>query len=210
MAALWAGHYILQMRFLSFFFFFFFPRLSQRSQIGCLPYFYTWCGISANLECRSEMCCTRLAENTGRKNHAKNHHCTSLSGYIFATKACIDNQKNLLNSDISSTCPHNDELRPTNGWDQLASLGHPNKSQRVSRLGFVTVPTLLNGGQPNFTRCLAVFWAGTLYILGALARCKINFASKSYVLLYWQRYCTALEHYATRRPSRSTLGGRTV
>ena len=47
----------------------------------------------------------------------------------------------------------------TNGWDRLAD---PNKFQRVSRLGFVTAPTSLNGGQPNFARCLAVFWAGTL------------------------------------------------
>ena len=29
---------------------------------------------SANLECRSEMCCTRLAANTGRKKVVKNHH----------------------------------------------------------------------------------------------------------------------------------------
>jgi len=28
---------------------------------------YTWCGYSANLECRSEMCCTRLAGNAGPK-----------------------------------------------------------------------------------------------------------------------------------------------
>ena len=36
------------------------------------------------------------------------HHRTNLSIYIFATKACIDNRKkNLLNSNISSTCPHN-------------------------------------------------------------------------------------------------------
>ena len=36
------------------------------------------------------------------------HHCTTFSGCIFATKACIDNRKkNLLNSDTSSTCPHN-------------------------------------------------------------------------------------------------------
>ena len=34
----------------------------------------TWCGLSANLECMSETCCTRLAENTGRKNDAKNRH----------------------------------------------------------------------------------------------------------------------------------------
>jgi len=35
------------------------------------------------------------------------HHCTTLFGYIFASKACIDNRKNTLNSNISSTCPHN-------------------------------------------------------------------------------------------------------
>ena len=35
---------------------------------GCLPYFYIWCGISANLGCRFEMRCTWLAANTGRKN----------------------------------------------------------------------------------------------------------------------------------------------
>ena len=34
------------------------------------------------------------------------HLCTTLSGYIFGTKACIDNRK-LLNSNTSSTCPDN-------------------------------------------------------------------------------------------------------
>jgi len=57
------------------------------------------------------MCCTRLAENTGCKNDAKKsssgHHPTTLSGYIFENKACIDNRKNLLSSNISSTCAHN-------------------------------------------------------------------------------------------------------
>jgi len=57
----------------------------------------TWCGLSVNLECRSETCCTGLAESTGPKKIAtkspSGHHCTTLSGYIFATKACIDNGK---------------------------------------------------------------------------------------------------------------------
>jgi len=36
------------------------------------------------------------------------HHRTTLSDYIFATKAHIDNwKKNLLNRNISPTCPHN-------------------------------------------------------------------------------------------------------
>ena len=55
-------------------------------------------------------------------------------------------------------------LWPTNGWDRFTSLGHPSKFQWVSHLGFVTAPMSLNGGQPNFARCLAVSWAGTLYI----------------------------------------------
>jgi len=56
------------------------------------------------------MCCTRLAGNAGPKKLPKIaiwHHRTTLSGYIFATKARIDNRKNLLSSNISSTCPHN-------------------------------------------------------------------------------------------------------
>ena len=55
-------------------FFCFFPRLF--SAVGdwmstILPHM---CGLSANLKCMSEMCCMRLAENTGRKNYAKNCH----------------------------------------------------------------------------------------------------------------------------------------
>jgi len=42
-----------------------------------------------------------------RQKSPSGHHRTTLSGYIFATKACIDIRKDLLNSNISSTCPHN-------------------------------------------------------------------------------------------------------
>ena len=36
------------------------------------------------------------------------HHCTTLLGYIFTTKACIDNRKkHLLNGSICSICLHN-------------------------------------------------------------------------------------------------------
>jgi len=56
----------------------------------------------------SEMCCSRLAANTGRQKSPSGHHRTTSSGYIFATKARIDNQKkNLLSSNTSSTCPYN-------------------------------------------------------------------------------------------------------
>jgi len=53
----------------------------------------------------------RLAGNAGRKKSRQKslsgHHCTTLSGYIFATKACVDNRKKMLSSNISSTCSHN-------------------------------------------------------------------------------------------------------
>jgi len=87
--------------FSSFFFFFSSPNLIGRRLDVYLPYFHTWCGLSANLECMSEMCCTRLAVNTGRKKSPFWHHRTTLSGYIFGTKACIDNR------NTSSTCPDN-------------------------------------------------------------------------------------------------------
>jgi len=43
-----------------------------------------------------------------QKNWPSGYHRTTLPGYIFATKACIDNRKNnLLSSNIFPTCPHN-------------------------------------------------------------------------------------------------------
>ena len=102
--------------------FFLFLAYSQPSQIGCLPFFRTWCGLSANLGCRSETCCMRIADNTGRKKSPKIRHqraIAQLCRAIFATKARIDNRKkNLLNSDISPTCSHtvvNFGPRPTSG-----------------------------------------------------------------------------------------------
>jgi len=60
--------------------------------------------------CMSETCCTRLAEIQDAKvakNSPSGHNRTTLSGYVFAIKARIDNRKNLLNSNISSACTHN-------------------------------------------------------------------------------------------------------
>ena len=122
--------------FSSFFYLFSSPNLSGR--IGCLPYCHTWRGPSANLECRSEMCCTRLAGNTGRKKSPFWHHRTSLSGYIIGTKACIDNRKKLLNSNYtSSTCPDNMVNFGLLSAEMCWRVWAPCKFQRVSRLGSV-------------------------------------------------------------------------
>ena len=85
----------------------FFPRQSQRPEIGCLPYFHTWCGLSVNLECRSEMCGTELAANTGRKKSLFWHHRTTLSGCIFAARAYIDNRKKLVKRRYLLYMSHN-------------------------------------------------------------------------------------------------------
>jgi len=54
---------------------------------------------TAHWKCRTQ----KIAQNS-----PSGHHRTTLSGYIFATKARIDNWKiNMLNSNISSKCPHN-------------------------------------------------------------------------------------------------------
>jgi len=51
--------------------------------------------------------CKHQAQKLPKKSPCA-HHCTILLGYIIATKAFVDNwKKNLLNSNISSTCPRN-------------------------------------------------------------------------------------------------------
>jgi len=102
--------------FLSFFFFSS-PNLSGRRVD--VYHTSTWCGLSANLECKSEMCCTRLAGNTGRKSRQKSpsaYHRTTLSHSIFATKACIDNRKKCVKQQyVLHMFPLHGELRSING-----------------------------------------------------------------------------------------------
>ena len=114
-----------------------------------------WCGLSVNLECRSETCCARLAEKYSTQKIAKKspfgHHPTTLSDYIFATKACIDNRKKLAKQQyVLQMSPQYGERRPTSGWDRFVSLGHPCKFQRGSRLGSATARHSSSERQPNF------------------------------------------------------------
>ena len=93
-----ADHYIFALWFLLLSFFFFSsPNLSRRRLDVCHTSTHgTWCGLNANLRCRSETCCTRLAGNAWtqkiRQKSPSWHHRSTLSGYIFATKARIDNR----------------------------------------------------------------------------------------------------------------------
>jgi len=90
------------------------------------------------------------------------------------------------------------ELHPTNGWVRFVSLGHSSKFQRVAHLVFVTAATALTGGQPNFARCLAISYAGTLYIYifgGSCLRTEFCWVQNSlYVQLLHSPILPALLH----------------
>jgi len=113
MVALWnrADHYIfiLFLLLLSSFFISS-PNLSgQRLDVYHTSTVHTWCGLSANLECRSvHVARWKYRTQKWRKKSPSGHHPPTLLGCIFATKACIDNRKkNLLSSNVASTCAHN-------------------------------------------------------------------------------------------------------
>ena len=81
-----------------------------------------------------------------RQKSPSGHHRTTLSGYIFATKAHINNRKKLVKQQyVLHMSPQYGERRPTSGWDRLTSLGYPCKFQLVSRLGSVTALHLVVG-----------------------------------------------------------------
>jgi len=153
----------------------------------------------------------RLAENTGRKKSAKIRHLctiTQLCRAVFLQLRHVSTMgKKLLNSNISSTCPHNmvnfglltAEIcwrvwaTPANfnGFRVLASLLHRRRSTEVKQTA----------------GCLAVSWAGKLYTYIFGGSCPLtefchlqnSLASKCCFLIYWQHYCTALEQRASAK-----------
>jgi len=190
MVALWnrADHYIFIVWFLlssSFF-----PCLISAVADWMSAILHTLCGLSANFRRRSETRCTRLAENTGCKKVAKKspsgHHCTTLSGYIFTTKALFDNWKKLVQQQYVLQNP--DVLTiwwtwPTSGWDQFGSLGQPYEFQQVSRLRSITARYSSSGHQPNFValnRGRHLYSAGrpSHWALAHILVCLFNFFSR--------------------------------
>jgi len=129
--------------------------------------------------------------------------------YIFATKALIDNWKKLLSSNITSRCPHNIvKFGPLTAEIGSGVWGTPANFNGFRVLALLLQRChLITGGQPNLARRLSVSWAGTLFIHfrellppdGILPGAKFTLCPKSCVLLYWQRYCTALEQPASAK-----------
>ena len=118
------------------------PNLSGRRLDVCHT-----CGLSANLGCRSETCCTRLAGNAGRKKSPKSRHlrtivqlCRSISSQV---RHILTIGKKLLSSNISSTCPHNMvNFDPLAAEIDLVVWGTP-----ANFYGFRVLQALLHGSQ---------------------------------------------------------------
>jgi len=94
------------------------------------------------------------------KNSPSAHHRTTLSGYIFPTKAYVDNRKKSIKHQyLLHTFSQYGVLRPTNCWYRFGGLRHPANFNE-----FRVLASLLQQcrSQPNFARCLSVSWAGTL------------------------------------------------
>ena len=88
-----------------------------------------------------------------RKKSPSGHHPTTLAGYIFATKACMDNQKKLMKQQyLLHMSSQYGELWPTSGWDRFGSLGHPSYFQRFPRLGSVTARHVVVGVSQTLRR----------------------------------------------------------
>jgi len=88
------------------------------------------------------------------------HHRTTLSGYIITTKALVDNRKKIVKQQYPPTCPRN----IVNFHPLAAEIGSGVWSTPANFNGFHVLALLLQRTQPNVARCLAVSWAGTLYI----------------------------------------------
>jgi len=75
------------------------------------------------------------------KNSPSGHHCATLPGYIFATKARIDNRKKMLSSNISSRCPHD----MVNFGPLAAEIGPVVWGTPANFNGFRVLTALLHG-----------------------------------------------------------------
>jgi len=103
-------------------FFFFFPRLISAAadwMSAILPHM-VWPCLSANLRCRSETCCTRLTENTGRKKVAKNRHLGTIAQLCRAVSSQLRHVSTIGNKLVKQQyvlhmSPQYGELRPTSG-----------------------------------------------------------------------------------------------
>ena len=126
------------------------------------------------------MCCTHAARWKYRtqkiaKNLPSAHHRTTLSGYIFATKACIDSRKNLLNSNIFPTRPYNMVnfgLLAAEIFSLVWGTPANVNTQQASRLGSVTARhCIVVSVSKTLRRCTE----GATYVAGRPSRWALTY-----------------------------------
>ena len=145
------------------------------------------------------------------QNSPSGYHRTTLSGYIFAAKACIDNREKLGKQQylLHTTRPYNmvnfgplvaDICLPVwgtpanfNRFPVLASLMQRHRSTEANQTLQDVWPS------PGLVHCtLYMHFRGLLSPNGILPGAKFT-ASKSCILLYWQRCCMVLEQWASAK-----------
>jgi len=132
------------------------------------------------------MCCTQLAGNAGPQNRQKIAIWAplNLSGYIFATKARIDNRKKLSKQQY---LPHVLTIYFGQLAAEIVSLvwGTPaNYNRFVSRLGSVTARHSSSGRQRNFA---ALNRGRHLYSAGRPSRWALAHILMSYAVVWSSR-----------------------
>jgi len=91
--------------FLSFLSFFFSSPNLSHCRLNVYRNFYTWCGPSVNLECRSEICWKCRTQKITKVHHLGTiaQLCRAVSSQL---RHILTVGKDLLNCNVCPTCPH--------------------------------------------------------------------------------------------------------
>jgi len=150
------------------------------------------------------MCCTRLAGNTGCKDYAKNRHLRTIAQICRAMSLQL-RRASTIGKQFLNTNRYVHNMVNFGPLTAEISVGEFGASQQISR-GFASslryCSDVAHWRPTKPCTCSVVSWAdtssGALGFWWNFSRCKIHFASKSCVLLYWQR--TAWHSSSGRQP----------
>ena len=130
------------------------------------------------------------------KNAPSAYHRTTLSSYFFATKAHIDNRENVLNNNMSSTCSHN----MVNCGPLAAETDLPLWGTQQISTGFASWLRYCSDVAHRRPTKFCTMFGRLMGFYTTYTFSDANFTVfKSCVLLYWQRYCTALQQRASAK-----------
>jgi len=202
------GHYIFALWFLlSFFYLFLFPCLisvvAEWMSTILVHTMWSWCEL--RMQVWNVLHAARWKYRTQKwcKKSPSVHHRTTLPGWIFATKACINNRKKLVKQQyLLHTSAQFGEPRPTSGWDRFVSLGHPCKFQWLSLLGIVTARHSTTGRQPNFA---ALNRGRHLYSAGRPSRWALAHILVIHIIRWLVTFVDAMSSSTGRSASTTTL-----